>query len=135
ALESQGVPSAVVFPIQVLAHGGPAAARHAIRIADATPGVYTVLAPADSSFRHGNDSLLSVIPTAEGNTSAGTATVTGLRAALSSVPGQVEEGGNTAQTVDFNHAVYGNFPLMLAVIAIVTFLILARAFRSVGLAA
>ena len=27
ALERQGVPSAVVFPIQVLAHGGPAAAR------------------------------------------------------------------------------------------------------------
>jgi RND superfamily putative drug exporter len=135
ALERHGVPSAVVFPIQVLAHGGPAAARHAIRIADATPGVYTVLAPADSSFRHGNDSLLSVIPTAEGNTSAGTGTVTALRAALSSVPGQVEVGGNTAQNVDFNHAVYGNFPLMLAVIAIVTFLILARAFRSVVLAA
>jgi putative drug exporter of the RND superfamily len=135
ALERQGVPSAVVFPIQVLAHGGPAAARRAIRIADATPGVYTVLAPATSAFRHGPDSLLSVIPTAEGNTSAGTATVTGLRAALSSVPRRVEVGGNTAQNVDFNQAVYSNFPLMLTVIAIVTFLILARAFRSVVLAA
>jgi putative drug exporter of the RND superfamily len=135
ALERQGVPSAVVFPIQVLTHGGPATAQRAITIAGATPGVYTVLAPATSSFRHGNDSLLSVIPTAEGNTSAGTATVTRLRAALSSGPGRVEVGGNTAQNVDFNHAVYGNFPLMLAVIAIVTFLILARSFRSVVLAA
>ena len=134
ALERQGVPSAVVFPIQVLTHGGPAAAQRAITIADTTPGVYTVLAPATSSFRHGHDSLLSVIPTAEGNTPAGTATVTRLRAALSSVPGRVEVGGNTAQNVDFNHAVYGNFPLMLTVIAIVTFLILARAFRSVVLA-
>ena len=94
-----------------------------------------MLAPATSSFRQGHDSLLSVIPTAEGNTSAGTATVTRLRAALASVPGRVEVGGNTAQNVDFNSAVYGNFPLMLAVIAIVTFLILARAFRSVVLAA
>jgi RND superfamily putative drug exporter len=135
ALERQGVPSAVVFPIQVLTHGGPAAARRAITIAGATPGVYTVLAPATSSFRHGNDSLLSVIPTAEGSTSDGTATVTRLRAALASVPGRVEVGGNTAQNVDFNSAVYGNFPQMLAVIAIVTFLILARAFRSVVLAA
>jgi putative drug exporter of the RND superfamily len=135
ALEHQGVPSAVVFPIQVLAHRGPAAAQRAIRIAEATPGVYTVLAPATSAFRHGNDSLLSVIPTAEGNTSAGTATVTRLRAALSSGPGRVEVGGNTAQNVDFNSAVYGNFPLMLTVIAMVTFLILARAFRSVVLAA
>ena len=135
ALERQGVPSAVVFPIQVLTHGGPAAARRAITIAGATPGVYTVLAPATSWFRHGNDSLLSVIPTAEGSTSDGTATVTRLRAALARVPRRVEVGGNTAQNVDFNGAVYGNFPQMLAVIAIVTFLILARAFRSVVLAA
>lgn len=135
ALERQGVPSAVVFPIQVLTHGGPAAARRAISIAAATPGVYTVLAPPISSFRDGTDSLLSVIPTAEGNTFAGTTTVTRLRAALSSVPGRVEVGGNTAQNVDFNSAVYGNFPVMLTVIALVTFLILARAFRSVVLAA
>jgi RND superfamily putative drug exporter len=97
--------------------------------------VYTVLAPATSSFRHGQDALLSVIPTAEGNSSAGTATVTRLRAALTNVPGQVEVGGNTAQNIDFNNAVYGNFPLMLALIAILTFLVLARAFRSVVLAA
>jgi RND superfamily putative drug exporter len=134
ALERQGVPSAVVFPIQVLTHG-TVGARRAIRIADATSGIYTVLAPATTASRHGNDSLLSVIPTAEGNTSAGTATVTRLRAALSSVPGRVEVGGNTAQNVDFNHAVYGNFPLMLTVIALITFLMLARAFRSVVLAA
>jgi RND superfamily putative drug exporter len=134
ALERQGVPSGVVFPIQVLTHGGPAAADRATAIARATPGVYTVLAPATPSFRQGQNSLLSVIPTAEGNTSAGTATVTRLRAALASVPGGVEVGGNTAQNVDFNSAVYGNFPLMLAAIAIVTFLLLARTFRSVVLA-
>jgi RND superfamily putative drug exporter len=118
----------------VLTHGGPAAARQAATIAGATPGVYAVLAPQTSSFRQGRDSLISVIPTAEGNTSAGTATVTRLRTALARVPARVEVGGNTAQNVDFNSAVYGNFPLMLAVIAIVTFLLLARSFRSVALA-
>ena len=133
-LERAGVPSAVVFPIQVLTHGGPAGAQRAATIAGATPGVYAVLAPRTSSFRQGQDSLISVIPTAEGNTSAGTATVARLRTALARVPGRVEVGGNTAQNVDFNSAVYGNFPLMLAVIAFVTFLLLARAFRSVVLA-
>jgi RND superfamily putative drug exporter len=49
-------------------------------------------------------------------------------------PTSTEVGGNTAQNVDFNSAVYGNFPLMLVAIAIVTFLLLARAFRSVVLA-
>jgi RND superfamily putative drug exporter len=135
ALERQGVPSAAVFPIQILTHGGAAGAQQATTIAADTRGVYTVLAPATPSFRHGQDSLLSVIPTAEGNTSAGTAVVTRLRTALASVRGGVEVGGNTAQNIDFNSAVYGNFPLMLTLIAIATFLILARAFRSVVLAA
>jgi RND superfamily putative drug exporter len=134
ALERQGVPSAVVFPIQVLTHGGAGTAAKTTALAGATPGVYTVLAPSTSSFRQGQDSLVSVIPTAEGNTSAGTATVARLRAALAGVPGRVEVGGNTAQNVDFNRAVYGNFPLMLAAIAIVTFLLLARTLRSVVLA-
>ena len=33
-------------------------------------------------------------------------------------------------SADFLHAVYGNFPLMLALISVLTFLLLARAFRS-----
>jgi RND superfamily putative drug exporter len=134
ALERQGVPSAVVFPIQVFTHGGAGTAQQASEIAAATPGVYAVLAPATRSFRQGQDALVSVIPTAEGNTSAGTATVARLRTAIARVPGRVEVGGNTAQNVDFNSAVYGNFPLMLGAIAIITFLLLARSFRSVVLA-
>jgi RND superfamily putative drug exporter len=131
-LERQGVPQAVVFPVQVLTHGGDAAAAQVARIADATPGVYTTLAPA---ARAGADRLVSVIPRAQGNTAEGKAVVTTLRSRLAAVPGGAEVGGNTAQNADFVHAVYGNFPLMLGVIAIVTFLLLARAFRSVVLSA
>jgi RND superfamily putative drug exporter len=134
-LERQGVPSGVVFPVQILTHGGAAGADKAAAIARSTHGVYTTLAPTTSSFRSGSDSLVSVIPNAEGNTAVGRATVTRLRTALSGVPGGAEVGGNTAQNADFNSAVYGNFPLMLAVIAILTFLLLARTFRSVVLAA
>jgi putative drug exporter of the RND superfamily len=133
-LERQGVPSAVTFPIQVLTHGGASAAARAKAIAASTPGVYTVLAPATRSFRRGSDALLSVIPTAEGNTPGGTRTVARLRAALRRVPGDAEVGGNTAQNIDFNSAVYGNFPLMLLAIGIVTFLLLARTLRSAVLA-
>lgn len=129
-----GVPSAVVFPIQLLTHGGAAGAQQAAAIAAHTSGVYTSLAPDTASFRHGQDSIVSVIPYAEGNTTAGTSTVARLRAALSGVPGGVAVGGNTAQNVDFNHAVYGNFAPMLALIAAVTFLLLARTLRSVVLA-
>jgi putative drug exporter of the RND superfamily len=39
-------------------------------------------------------------------------------------------GGEAAQSADFIDAVYGNFPLILALILGLTFLLLARAFRS-----
>jgi putative drug exporter of the RND superfamily len=43
--------------------------------------------------------------------------------------------GVGAIQLDYVHAVFGNFPLMLAVIAVLTFLLLAAAFRSVLLPA
>jgi RND superfamily putative drug exporter len=134
-LERQGVPSAVVFPVQVLSHGGAAGAARVAAIADRTPGVYASLAPATPSFQHGGDAVVSVIPRAQGSTSAGKALIGTLRSRLTSVPGNPEVGGNTAQNKDFVSAVYGNFPLMLGLIALLTFLLLARAFRSVVLAA
>ena len=135
ALKLQGVPTAVVFPVQLLTHGGTAAATETARVAAGTAGVYTVLAPVTPAFRHGNDSLISVIPTAEGDTSAGRALIGRLRNRLHAIAGGVEVGGNTAQNKDFVHAVYGNFPLMLSIIAVLTFVLLTRAFRSVVLAA
>src|SRR2546423_2468827 len=135
ALNGQGVPSAVVFPVQVLSHGGPANAAHVAAIAARTPGFYTALAPRTPSFQHGGDAIVSVIPRAQGSTAAGRALVDTLRSRLAAVPGHPEVGGNTAQNKDFVSQVYGNFPLMLGLIALMTFLLLVRAFRSVVLAA
>ena len=42
----------------------------------------------------------------------------------------VRVGGKPASNSDFIDAVYGSFPLMIALIAITTFILLARAFRS-----
>ena len=39
-------------------------------------------------------------------------------------------GGEAAQSADFLDAVYGNFPLMILAISVLTFILLARAFRS-----
>jgi RND superfamily putative drug exporter len=108
-LNGQGVPTAVVFPIQVLTHGGDAAARRVAQIANATPGVYTTLAPAASA---GGDRLISITPKEQGSTAGGKALIGTLRSRLASVPGGAQVGGNTAQAKDFVHAVYGNFPLM-----------------------
>jgi RND superfamily putative drug exporter len=42
----------------------------------------------------------------------------------------VRVGGTGAENQDFVDAIYGSFPLMIALIAVLTFLLLARAFRS-----
>jgi uncharacterized membrane protein YdfJ with MMPL/SSD domain len=60
--------------------------------------------------------------------------VTRLRTALAGQAGHIRVGGDTAANMDFTNAIYGNFPLMLAVISVITFLLLARSFRSVALA-
>jgi RND superfamily putative drug exporter len=43
---------------------------------------------------------------------------------------QARLGGQPSQNHDFIDAVYGGFPLMIALIAVITFVLLARAFRS-----
>jgi RND superfamily putative drug exporter len=135
AIEQGGATSGIVYPVQILVHGGPAATRNAARIVRATPGISAALAPETGQFHRGGSSLITAIPVAEGNTSAGRSVVHALRERLASTPGSPEVGGTTAAGIDFNNAVYGNFPLMLALISLVTFLLLTRAFRSVLLAA
>jgi RND superfamily putative drug exporter len=49
------------------------------------------------------------------------------------MPGSVQVGGMVASNEDFIAAIYGNFPLMVALLSLLTFVLLARAFRSVVL--
>ena len=58
-----------------------------------------------------------------------------MREAAHAADPDVRVGGQPASTADFIDAVYGSFPLMIALIAITTFLLLARAFRSLLLPA
>jgi RND superfamily putative drug exporter len=133
-LEAEGFPAASVFPVQLLVEGGGHAAAEAAKIAGETEGVYTVLAPENEQFRRGGTSLITVIPEHEGDTAAGEELIPRLTEKLAAVSGHVQVGGNTASNVSFDEAVYGNFWLMLLVIGGLTFLLLARAFRSVVLA-
>jgi RND superfamily putative drug exporter len=55
-------------------------------------------------------------------------------AAHAAGPG-VRVGGEPASNADFIDVVYGSFPLMIALIAVTTFILLARAFRSLLLPA
>ncbi len=133
-LSANGIPSAVDFPIQVITHGGAEGVRQATEIAQATPGVYTVLAPDSPAFRHGNDALLTIVPTAEGGTREGKQIVDSLTERLANVPGGAEVGGSSAGDMAFTKAVYGHFPMMLTIVCLLSIIILTRALRSVVLA-
>jgi RND superfamily putative drug exporter len=133
ALERAGLPTGILTPIEVLVPAGTDPSRVATRLA-AVPGVHTAIAPSDAAWRRGGTAMISVQPVAEASTPEGKQTVARVRQAAEAIPG-AQVGGSGPLNVDFGDAVYGRFPLMLGVIAAVTFVLLARAFRSLLLPA
>jgi RND superfamily putative drug exporter len=127
-LESGGMPSGVLTPITILTTDTQARAV-ADRI-EGGPGVRAVLEPAGGGNRLDGTALVTVLPIDETSTAGGQQTVEQIRADLADVPGVLGIAGSGPATSDFSRDVYGGFPVMLAVIAVVTFLLLARAFRS-----
>jgi putative drug exporter of the RND superfamily len=79
--------------------------------------------------------LWVVVAAAESGGPAGQTTVAALERTLVGRAHVIGVGGDGASLIDFDRAVYGDFPLMLAIIGVATFLLLVRAFRSVLLAA
>jgi RND superfamily putative drug exporter len=133
SLTSGGVPSGVLTPAEVLTTSGSPASVAAR--AAGVPGVYAAVAPgAGAGFARGGTSVVDVLPATESTLPAGQAEVAAIEHALVGSPGVAGVGGDGASLIDFDNAVYGDFPLMLALIAAATFILLTRAFRSVVLA-
>jgi len=133
-LRSGGIPTGVLDPIVVMV-GRPAdAGRVAARLA-ALPGVWAALPPSDPADARAGTALVTVLPGPETGAPGGTALVTRVRAAVSGDPTALGVTGSGPESTDFNEAIYGSFPLLLALVALVTFVVLARAFRSLLLAA
>jgi putative drug exporter of the RND superfamily len=96
----------------------------------AVPGVHGAVAPDSPQWRGPGGSVLDAFATPDASSSEGRATLDRVRSAVRAQGGDVHLGGLAAQNQDFINAVYGNFPLMIALIALITFVLLARAFRS-----
>jgi RND superfamily putative drug exporter len=80
----------------------------------------------------GGTALVVAIPTEDGN-SPRAATLDRLRNTTEALPVEVTIGGQAAQGADFLDAVYSNFLLLIGLISLLTFILLARAFRSLVL--
>jgi putative drug exporter of the RND superfamily len=125
-LVAEGVPRGVLTPIQVLVRSG-AAAGTAARLAT-IDGVVSASAPVD--LRVDGTALVTVLPRAEAGDDAGKAIASGVRGAVASDADVLGVTGEAPGQIDFRDATYSRFPLMLALVCLLTFLLLARAFRS-----
>ena len=128
ALQRAGIGSGAIAPVETLVPAGSAeevAARQA-----RVDGVHGVAVPDSPSWLRSGLALVEAIPRAGDESAAGRRTVQDLRDAAHAGSPAARVGGTGPLDADFIDAVYGSFPLMIALIAIVTFVLLARAFRS-----
>src|ERR687898_469311 len=123
-LQSSGIGTGPLTPFDALVRSGdPGAVAETLRKVD---GVQSVVAPAD--WRVDGTAIVVAFPTADGSSAEGRATLDRIRA--TALPGQATIGGEAAQSADFIDAVYSKFPYLIALICLLTFVLLARAFRS-----
>jgi RND superfamily putative drug exporter len=129
ALERAGIGEGSLLPHEILIEGGtnPDKVAADLRKVD---GIHGAVAPHDSSWRRDGTALVDAIPIPDSGTDAGGTTLEGVRDIAHAAGPDVRVGGGPASNRDFIDAVYGSFPLMIALIAITTFILLARAFRS-----
>jgi putative drug exporter of the RND superfamily len=131
-LVAGGAPSGLLTPIEVLVRKGDAAAARA-RLG-AVPGIAAGIESTSPDSSRDGTTVVIGIPKAETVNSTSLQPVRAARLALAHAPGVIGLTGVGAIELDYQHAVFGSFPLMFAVIAILTIILLARAFRSVVLA-
>jgi RND superfamily putative drug exporter len=136
ALERSGIGSGAILPYELLAGRGTNAQALATAVASVR-GVHGAVAPSGAQWSDPSSGsrLVDVLASTDGSSSAGQETLDAVRSAARASSPDVRMGGIPAQNEDFINAVYGNFPLMIALIAVVTFVLLARAFRSLLLPA
>jgi RND superfamily putative drug exporter len=129
ALERSGIGPGALLPNEALVEGATPPEKVAAAMA-AVRGVHGAIAPVSPQWRHPGAAVVDSFSISDGSSSSGLDTLGRVRDAAHNAGGQVRLGGLAAQNDDFINAVYGNFPLMIALIAIITFILLARAFRS-----
>jgi putative drug exporter of the RND superfamily len=134
-LRNGGVPGGVVSPMEVLVKGSDPAGSAAQVVDKATKvdGVAAAFAPDNKQWRKNGYALIGVIPTDETVDSGKAHVVTQVSDAVKPVPGFVGIAGVGATVLDYINAVYKKFPYSLGLIALVTFFLLVRTFRSIVL--
>jgi putative drug exporter of the RND superfamily len=129
ALEDAGIGEGALLPDEILIEGNTDPARVAQRLRT-VEGIQGAVAPDAPGWRRDGTAIVEVVPIADSGTKEGNSVLDSVRDTAHAMGSDVRVGGQPASTDDFIDAVYGSFPLMIALIALTTFVLLARAFRS-----
>jgi putative drug exporter of the RND superfamily len=129
ALAQAGVTAGAYKPFVILVEKG-GDRQEIVRRVRGVEGVAGVAAPPE--WRKGDASLVEAFPDADGAATETRGTIKRVRAALRGT--DAELGGVAGEDRDFVAAVYSNFPYVLGFVVLLTFILLARAFRSLLLA-
>jgi putative drug exporter of the RND superfamily len=127
-LADAGISPGVMKPLIVLVEHGGNASAIAKEVAK-VDGVVGATAPP--GWSSGEDSLVEAFPAVDGAAPKIQGIINRVNSVLDGTNGTL--GGTAAEDRDFVHAVYGNFPYVLAFVVILTLILLARAFRSIVL--
>jgi len=123
SLDRAGISPGVIKPFIVLAPEGQASdVAQRLRSVEGVAG-----AAAPESWRKNGLALVEVLPADDGSSKAARKTITRVKDAL---PAGASLGGVAPEDRDFVHAVYGNFPYVLLFVILLSYVLLARAFRS-----
>ena len=133
ALASSGIGKGAIAPLETLVPQREAAKVVAAQAR--VDGMYAAVAPEGRQWRRDGLALVAAVPQHGDESSEGRQTIADARDAAHSASAQARVGGSGPLNADFIDAVYGSFPLVIAIISIVTFALLARAFRSLLLPA
>ncbi|HZT84612.1 MAG TPA: MMPL family transporter [Gaiellaceae bacterium] len=129
-LANAGISPGVMKPfVTLVEHGGDAQAVAARE--RRVPGIVGAAVPPGPGWHRGQDTLVEAFPAIDGAAPGIQGIIDRVNRVLAGTDGTL--GGVPAVDRDFVHAVYGNFPYVLAFVLVLTLLLLTRAFRSVVL--
>jgi RND superfamily putative drug exporter len=127
-LLDSGISAGAMKPLVVLttpSEAGSVAAK--LRTVE---GIDGAVAPTAPGWRTGDSALVEAIMSDDGASKAARGTIDRVKDAL---PPGSSLGGVAPEERDFVHAVYGNAPFVLLFVILLTYVLLARAFRSLVL--
>jgi RND superfamily putative drug exporter len=129
-LADAGISPGVMKPFVTLVERGGNA--QAIAAKERTvSGVVGATVPPGPGWQRGHDTLVEAFPAIDGASPGIQGIIDRVNNVLAGTDGTL--GGVPAVDRDFVHAVYGNFPYVLAFVLVLTLVLLTRAFRSIVL--